>query len=306
MKNYLDIDPFSVIQRLETINDFIRWAASVFNQQQLFYGHGTDNAIDEAAYLVLHTINLPNHTNSVYFSARLLDEEKHEIFDKIMERAEKKIPAAYITHESWFAGFPFYVDERVLVPRSPIAELIQAQFSPWVDSEQVQHILDLCTGSGCIAIASAYAFPGAQVDAVDISEAALEVAKINIEKHKVTDYVTAIQSDLFSNIGGKTYDIIVSNPPYVDAEDMQGLPREFLAEPRLGLEAGEQGLDLVIPMLEQAQHYLNDNGILIVEVGNSDMALQESFPEVPFYWLDFENGGHGVFLLTKEQLAEYF
>jgi len=306
MKDYLNIDIISVINRLETINDFIRWGASLFNQQKLYFGHGTDNAIDEAAYLVLHTLSLPNDINASFFSSRLLDEEKQEVMEIIFERASKKIPAAYLTNESWFAGLPFYVDQRVLVPRSPIAELIKQQFSPWVDAEQVHNILDLCTGSGCIAIACAYAFPYVEVDAADISSDALEVTKKNIAKHKLQQYVSPIESDLFSNLQGKSYDIIVSNPPYVDREDMDDLPLEFLAEPRIGLAAGQNGLDLVIPMLEQAKQHLNDNGILIVEVGNSDMALQESYSEVPFYWLEFENGGHGVFLLTKEQLEEHF
>jgi len=306
MKDYLNIDIMSAINRLETINDFIRWGASLFNQQNLYYGHGTDNAIDEAAYLVLHTLSLPNNINAIYFSGKLLEEEKQAVMEVLFERASKKIPAAYLTHESWFAGLPFYVDERVLVPRSPIAELINQQFSPWSDPEQVHHILDLCTGSACIAIACAYAFPYVEVDAVDISPEALEVANINIEKHKMQQYVTAIESDLFNNLAGKSYDIIVSNPPYVDQEDMDALAPEFLAEPQLGLKAGQDGLELVFPMLQQAKQHLNEKGILIVEVGNSDMALQETFPEVPFYWLEFEHGGHGVFLLTKEQLQEYF
>jgi len=306
MNDDLNIDILAVINRLETINDYIRWGASLFNREKLYFGHGTNNAIDEAAYLVLFTLNLPNNTNSVYFSAKLLEEEKRAVIEIILERAYKKVPAAYLTHESWFAGLPFYVDERVLVPRSPIAELINQQFSPWVDTEEVHQILDLCTGSGCIAIACAYAFPYVEVDAADISADALEVTKTNIEKHKIQDYVQAIESDLFSNLADKSYDIIVSNPPYVDKMDMDALPTEFMAEPELGLAAGDNGLDLVIPMLEQAKYHLNDNGILIVEVGNSDAALQEHYPEVPFYWLEFENGGHGVFLLTKEQLEAHF
>jgi ribosomal protein L3 glutamine methyltransferase len=289
-----------------TITDFIRWGASIFKQSNLFYGHGNTTAIDEAAYLVLHTLNLEPDTHSVYFSSRLTDNEKQALFDILFRRAKEKIPAAYLTNESWFAGLSFYVDERVLVPRSPIAELIQKHYKPWVDAENVENILDLCTGSGCIAIANAYYFPHASVDAVDISEDALDVALQNIERHHLVDQVNIIQSDLFNNLQDRKYDIIVSNPPYVDADDLANMPVEFHSEPKIGLEAGDDGLELVIPMLEQASEHLTDGGILIVEVGNSDHALQERYPDLPFYWLEFENGGQGVFLLTKEQLDDYF
>jgi len=291
---------------LETITDFIRWGASLFKQSELFFGHGNATAIDEAAYLVLHTLNLEPDTHSVYFSSKLTENERHAVIEVLFRRAKEKKPAAYITNEAWFAGLPFYVDERVLVPRSPISELIQSHYEPWVDTENVEQILDLCTGSGCIAIANAYYFPGAEVDAVDISEDALDVALQNIERHGLVDQVNIIQSDLFNNLKGKQYDIIVSNPPYVDAEDLSAMPDEYHAEPQIGLKAGDDGLELVIPMLEQASEHLTDGGILIVEVGNSDYALQERFPDLPFYWLEFENGGQGVFLLTKEQLDDYF
>jgi len=307
------IEQQEVLTSLETITDFIRWGASLFNQEKLYFGHGTENAVDEAAYLVLHTLNLPNTMHSDYFSAKLLAEEKKRVYDILLERVTKRIPASYLTHQANFAGLSFYVDERVLVPRSPFAELIKQQFSPWVDSEQVFNILDLCTGSACIAIACAYAFPQVSIDAIDISADALEVAKINVEKHRVQEVVSLIQSDLFKALEQDSngsfqykYDIIVSNPPYVDLEDMQALPDEYLAEPELGLAAGDDGLGLVIPMLQQAKHYLSEQGILIVEVGNSDQALQETFPDVPFYWLEFEEGGHGVFVLTREQLESFF
>ncbi|MFK5984139.1 MAG: 50S ribosomal protein L3 N(5)-glutamine methyltransferase [Pseudomonadota bacterium] len=302
-----------ILERLNTITDFIRFGSSLFNREKLYFGHGTENAVDEAAYLVLHTLNLPNSFHSDYFSATLLGHEKQQILDALLARSTKRIPASYITHQANFAGLSFYVDERVLVPRSPIAELIQEQFSPWVDAEQVHNILDLCTGSGCIAIACAYAFPEACIDAVDLSAEALDVAKINVKNHHLEEMVNLIQSDLFSTFEqdendcfASKYDIIVSNPPYVDKEDMSLLPEEYRAEPELGLAAGDDGLGLVIPMLQQAQQYLSDQGILIVEVGNSDMALQDSFPDIPFYWLEFKNGGHGVFVLTKEQLQSYF
>ncbi len=291
---------------LHSITDYIRWGAGLFKQSNSFYGHGNISAIDEAAYLVLHTLNLEPDTHSIYFSSNLTSNEKEAIIDIIFRRAMEKIPAAYLTNESWFAGLAFYVDKRVLVPRSPIAELIQNHFEPWVEVDNVERILDLCTGSGCIAIACAYYFPQAEIDAVDISQDALDVAKINIEKHQLSGQVTAIQSDLFNNLEGQQYNIIVSNPPYVDADDMASMPQEFNAEPELGLAAGEDGLELVIPMLEQAAKHLYAEGILIVEVGNSEYALQERYPDIPFYWLEFDKGGHGVFLLTKEQLDEYF
>ena len=256
--------------------------------------------------MVLQTLNLEPDTHSVYFASKLTDNEKQAVIDIIYRRVKEKIPAAYLTNEAWFAGMPFYVDERVLVPRSPIAELIQDHFKPWVEPDNVEQILDLCTGSGCIAIACACYFPNAYVDAVDISEDALDVALQNIEKHHMVDNVNIIQSDLFSNLQGRQYNIIVSNPPYVNADDLSGMPQEFKAEPQIGLAAGKDGLDLVIPMLEQAADHLYPDGILIVEVGNSEYALQERYTDVPFYWLEFENGGHGVFLLTKEQLDEHF
>ncbi|MCU7833734.1 MAG: 50S ribosomal protein L3 N(5)-glutamine methyltransferase [gamma proteobacterium symbiont of Taylorina sp.] len=293
-------------ESLHTITDYVRWGASLFKQENLYYGHGNASAIDEAAYLVLYTLNLEPDIQSVYFSSNLTSNEKEYVIDIIFRRALEKIPAAYLTNESWFANLSFYVDPRVLVPRSPIAELIQNYFEPWIESDNVERILDLCTGSGCIACACAYCFPQAEIDAVDISSDALDVAKINIENHHLIGQVRTIESDLFNKLQGQQYNIIVSNPPYVDADDMQSMPQEFKAEPELGLAAGDDGLDLVIPMLEQAASHLYPEGILIVEVGNSEYALQERYPDLPFYWMEFEKGGHGVFLLTKEQLEAYF
>jgi len=298
--------PFSEFQELQTVKDIIRWAASRFGEAQLDFGHGMSSALDEAVYLVLRGLHLPVDTPSIYWDGMVTEPEKEQLYTMLKCRIDERLPAAYITQEGWFAGLSFFVDERVLVPRSPIAELVENQFAPWVDPEEVESILDLCTGSGCIGIASAYAFPGASVDLVDISEEALEVAAINIQRHDATHQVHTVASDGFKALNGRCYDIIVSNPPYVDAEDMAALSTEFKHEPELGLSSGDDGLDLTRHILQQAASHLNDNGILVVEVGNSQYALQAAFPEVPFQWLEFERGGDGIFLLTKEQLVHFF
>lgn len=293
------------IQQLETILDFVRWGYSRFSGSDIYYGHGTDNPLDEAYQLVLHALNLSHDFDKKMLDARLTHSEKTLICEYFNRRIQDRIPAAYITHEAWFANLPFYVDERVLIPRSPIAELIEHQFSPWLEPERVERILDMCTGSGCIAIACAHAFPHAEVDAVDISPGAIEVANINISQHGLEEQVHAIESDLFAKLQGKSYGLIVSNPPYVSREEMQQLPEEYAHEPGLGLEAQDQGLAIVLHMLRQASDYLTPDGVIIIEVGNSQHALMERYPEVPFLWLDFERGGEGVFMLTAEQLREY-
>lgn len=290
---------------LQTIRDFIRYALSCFNEAGLYYGHGTDNAWDESIALVLHTLHLPHDVNPSILDANLIQAERTKLLALIAERVQKRIPVPYLTHEAWFAELPFYVDERVLIPRSPIAELIENNFQPWVNPDEVENILDLCTGSGCIAIACAKAFPSATVDATDISEQALAVAKINVLRHQVEEQVHLHQSDLLESVPQKKYDIIVSNPPYVSLEEMQALPAEYLHEPKLGLEAGKAGLDCAIRILQKAGDYLAEHGILIVEVGNSEVALQEVFPDVPFTWLEFERSDGGVFLLTAEQIMKY-
>ena len=290
---------------LLTIKDYIRWGASRFGQAQLSFGHGMASAIDEAAYLTLHTLHMPVDTPSLYFDSRLTQDERNAIAAIIQARVETRKPAAYLTKEGWFCGLPFYVDERVLVPRSPIAEYIEKQFAPFIDPADVHHVLDLCTGSGCIGIACAYAFPHAQVDLSDISADALEVAAINVERHHLTGQAELIQSDLFAQLEGRQYDLIVSNPPYVDADDMAALTPEYWKEPAdLALASGEDGLDHVRRILRDAAKHLTPHGILVVEVGNSQYALQAAYPEVDFHWLAFERGGDGVFLLTAAQVYE--
>ena len=293
------------IEGLTNLSDFVHWGAKVLDESDIYFGHGTDNALDESLVLVLHVLKLPFGFSEKLLQLPLEDDERQKVLDLVNRRIEERIPAAYITNEGWFLGMPFYVDERVLVPRSPIAELIESAFVPWINAGAVNNILDMCTGSGCIAIACAHAFPAAKVDASDISADVLEVTNINIERHELQGRVHAIQSDVFDNIPAKRYDIIVSNPPYVDAEDMASMPAEFHAEPALGLAAGSDGLDIVRRMLAQAADYLSDDGILVVEVGNSAAAVETAWPQVPFMWLEFEHGGSGVFLLTAAQLNEH-
>jgi ribosomal protein L3 glutamine methyltransferase len=294
----------SELTDLQTIRDMVRWAVSRFNEAGLFYGHGSDTAWDEAVTLVLRSLYLPHDINPTVLDARLTSTERTHLQRLIHRRVDDRIPVAYLIQEAWFAGLPYFVDERVLIPRSPIAEMIENEFSPWLQlaTEEVQNILDLCTGSGCIAIACAKAFPDAIVDASDISTDALTVAKMNVLRHGVEDQVNLLQSNLFDDMPKKKYDIIVSNPPYVDAEDMASLPNEYRHEPALALEAGPKGLDFAIRIMRMAPEYLTPEGVLIVEVGNSEYALADAFPEIPFMWIEFQRGGGGVFLLTAQQL----
>lgn len=298
MTDHNDLLPY-----LRTIRDLIRWGASRMNEAGLHFGHGVDNAIDEAAALVLHALHLPPDLHTEYLQTRLTPPEQQAALHLLERRITERKPAAYLTHRAWFMGLPFYVDERVLVPRSPLAELIERHFSPWLpDSRKVERILDLGTGSGCIGIACAYAFPDAQVDLADVSTEALEVARRNVANHGLEDQIEVIQSDLFSALKGRRYDLIISNPPYVSVAELATLPAEYQHEPRLGLAAGEEGLDVVVEILREATDYLKRDGLLIVEVGDAQYALCEALPEVPFTWLEFERGGQGVFLLNAAQV----
>lgn len=294
-----------VITTLNSIRDYIRWGASRFAEHNVFLGHGTLTPLDEAAAIVLHTLRQPYDLADAYLDSVLTASERQAVLTLIERRIRERKPSAYLTNEALFAGLSFYVDERVLVPRSPIAELIAERFEPWADEDRVFNILDLCTGSACIAIACAYAFPDAQVDAVELSDDALAVAAINVDKHDLAEQVTLYQSDLFAELPPKPYDIIVSNPPYVAISEWENLPAEFHAEPEMGFTGGDSGLDLVIRILGDAKQYLAEQGILIVEVGSSAETLQEMFPNVPFQWLEFERGGDGVFLLTAQQVNDY-
>jgi ribosomal protein L3 glutamine methyltransferase len=293
------------VTELRTIADMLRWAVSRFNDANIYYGHGTDNAWDEAIALVFDALHLPEEIGQQVILSNLTSSEKHKIVELIIRRVRERLPVPYLTNKANFAGLEFYVDERVLVPRSPIAEMINYKFSPWLYNKPVNRIMDLCTGSACIAIACAYAFEDAEVDALDISEDALEVAQINVESLGVLERVFPIQSDLFSAIPkGPHYDLIVSNPPYVDAEDIGDMPQEYHHEPAIGLASGNDGLDLTKRILANAADYLTETGLLVVEVGNSMVHLIEQYPNMPFTWVDFEFGGDGVFVLTRDQLVE--
>jgi ribosomal protein L3 glutamine methyltransferase len=293
-------------ETLRTIRDFIRWGASRFSREGLFFGHGTDNALDEAVVLVLHALHLPPELPAAYLDSRLTTQEREQVLALLQRRIEERVPAAYLTHQAVFAGLEFYVNEWVLVPRSPIAELIEAGFEPWVQQDSVGRVLDLCTGSGCIAVGCAHRFPDASVDAVDVSPQALEVARINVERHGLEDRVEPILSDLFDELKGRRYDLIVSNPPYVGPDELLELPEEYHQEPIIGLDGGgPDGLDLVARILRCSAEFLEPGGVLVVEVGNNARKLAARYPQVPFLWLDFARGGQGVFLLTAEQLNEY-
>lgn len=289
---------------LSTPRDCLRWAESALRRGEVFLGHGTDDYGDECLALLMHVLALPLDSDPRLLDARLLPDEIERFVALLCRRVNERIPVPYLTREAWFCGLPFYVDERVLIPRSPLAELIEAGFQPWLEPQQVRRVLDLCTGSGCIAIACAHALPQAQVDASDISADALAVCERNIAAHGLAERVHPLLAD---GLDGLTagYDLIVSNPPYVDRDEMVAMPAEYHHEPPLALASGDDGLDFTRRLLAVAAQYLTEQGVLIVEVGASDRHVVDAWPNVPFLWFEFERGGEGVFMLTQQQLLEY-
>lgn len=292
-----------ITQDLHSIQDYLRWTLSMFNRADIYYGHGYDNGWDEAQQLVFSVLQLPPDFPAAFYPARLTQTEKETIIDLVTQRITQRIPIAYLTNCAWFCGLAFYVDERVIIPRSPISALIQEKFAGLL-TQSPMRILDMCTGSGCIAIACAEQFPQAEVDAVDLSVDALNVAEINIERYQLTHRVIPIQSDLFSQLPPDHYDLIVTNPPYVDEEDLADMPEEFHHEPEMALGSGADGLYATKQILLHAADYLSDNGVLVCEVGNSMVHLIEQLPTVPFNWVELKNGGLGVFALTKSELLQ--
>ncbi len=285
-----------------SVRALIEQGARRLRRAKVFFGHGTDSAFDESAALVFHALGLSQEAGSKVYAKRVSVRAQQDVQALIARRIKERVPVVYLTGETWFAGLPFYVDQRVLIPRSPIAELIERQFTPWIDPRQVRRILDIGTGSGCIAIACAKAFPRAKVDAIDISDDALEVARINLRRYRLGRRMRVLKSDHFSALRGQSYDIIVTNPPYVGKRELEGLPPEYRHEPRIALAAGRVGLDSVRIILREAARHLQPRGLLVVEVGNTETAVRRAFRHLPFVWLEFERGGGGVFLLTAEQL----
>ncbi|AKP89885.1 MULTISPECIES: 50S ribosomal protein L3 N(5)-glutamine methyltransferase [Achromobacter] len=294
----------SARQELLTLRDLIRYGVSRLNAAQVALGHGSDNAWDETVYLVLHALHLPLDTLEPFLDARVLTEERNRVLELIDRRVTERVPAAYLTNEAWLRGHRFYVDARVIVPRSPIAELLDEGLSPWVqDAQAVDSVLDMCTGSGCLAILSALAFPYAQVDAVDVSPDALEVARRNVDDYGLGDRLALHQSDLFDSLPERQYDVIVCNPPYVNSGSMDVLPQEYRHEPHLALAGGADGMDLVRRILQAAPRYLSENGVLVLEIGHERDFFEAAFPELSPVWLDTEAASDQLLLLTREQLT---
>ena len=294
--------PVPLVEK-STPRQLVLWAAQCFKDANLFYGHGTDNPHDEAIYLVLRALGLEFDVGEAALDQSLSDAARQQVVELVDKRIQTRTPVAYLVNEAWFFGLAFYVDERVLIPRSPIAELIEQGFSPWLDSSTVKRILDMGTGSACIAIACAVAFPDTSVDAVDSSHAALDVARKNVHRHDLSERIRLIQSDLFEALDGEQYDLIVANLPYVGENELAELPQEYRHEPESGLKAGDTGLEIVKRLLQQAKDHLNADGLLVVEVGNSQQALVNAYPDMPFLWIDFIHGGEGVFIMSRDELV---
>lgn len=294
-----------ITEALLTIRDWLRYSVSRLEENGVFFGHGTDNAYDESVWLVMSALHLPLDTLDNFLDARITRDEAKHLVHLIERRVTERVPTAYLLREAWLKGFKFYVDERVIVPRSFIPELLEDGLAPWIEyPEMVESAADICTGSGCLGVLLAHAFPNATVDVVDISPDAIAVANINIKNYGLEEQITAVQSDMFSGLKGKKYDLIISNPPYVDAPAMSVLPQEYRNEPQIALGSGDAGLDHTHILLKEAKKYLNDDGILVVEIGHNRDALLDAYPELPFTWLDVESGNEFVFLLTKEQLPD--
>ena len=298
------LSPQQDFEALRTVRDLVRWGASAFNRAGLVYGHGTDNALDEAFHLVLWALKLPYDLPAVYLEASVTPSERATVLELLQARVQTRKPAPYLTGEAWFCGLTFEVDERVLIPRSPIAEMIEKRFEPWL-TVPPQGILDLCAGSGCIGIACAYAFPEAGVDLLEIDPGALQLVERNIVRHHLQGRVNAVAGDLFQPLGGRLYELIVSNPPYVPTAEWQALPPEFQHEPRLALDAGPDGMDVVERILREAPQYLADEGLLVCEIGGSQEEFLERFPDIPVSWPEFEKGGDGVFVINRDELLAW-
>lgn len=294
-----------LIDEFQTLRDWLRWAVSRFTEAELSFGHGTDNAYDEAAYLILHALHLPPDRLDPFLDARLTRQERLAVANIIEQRVVRRVPAAYLTHEAWLGDFRFYVDERVIVPRSYFAELLAVGLAPWVTHPERAHdALDLCTGSGCLAILMAHAFPNAAIDAADISPDALAVARRNVDSYQLGDRIRLVQSDLLANLDGRRYDLIICNPPYVTASAMAALPTEYRREPAMALGAGDDGLDVVRRLLATAAAHLTPEGLLLVEVGHNRHLADAAFPELSFNWIDTPSGEGKVFLISCADLAD--
>ncbi|NNF16875.1 MAG: 50S ribosomal protein L3 N(5)-glutamine methyltransferase [Gammaproteobacteria bacterium] len=304
MKNSIITNLSDDIDTLRTVGDLVRWGCSQLGAAGVFFGHGTDNAADEARALVFHALSLDPAVPDYFYQSRVTSGERHAAVDLLRRRIDTRVPAAYLTGTAWFAGLRFAVDERALVPRSPLAELIANRFAPWLENPEPHRILDLCTGCGCIAVACSYAFGDAMVDAVDIDQDALELARENVGLHEVSERVTLVESDLFSALDGRRYDLIVSNPPYVPAASMAQLPQEYQHEPEIALLAADNGLAVVRRIVATAREFLTPDGVLVVEVGESMPQAAREFSHLPLHWCEFEHGGEGVFIISAAELPQ--